>query len=136
MQQSAEKTHAVGIGEKTDTGHDGKSNVIPSKRRFVDFGEGHAPPLVGVANVSLCGLAVAWQDVNHTTYIDARSIVVCRIANALLERRFTHVYLVSSDVGSDGPQSPSFEISWVGRKVGCTGRQDLGYVARARANEG
>lgn len=48
-----DRTYTVGIGEEANTRHYRKSNMIPAKRCFVDFGESHAASFVGVGDVGL-----------------------------------------------------------------------------------
>jgi len=43
----------VSISKETNTCYDNRADVVPSKRRLVDFGESESSTLVGVCDVSI-----------------------------------------------------------------------------------
>lgn len=49
----ANYTYTVGIGKKSNTRHNRKSNVVPAKRCFVDFCKSHATSFIRVSDVGL-----------------------------------------------------------------------------------
>jgi hypothetical protein len=46
-------TYTVRICEETDACHHGKTNMVPTKRGLVDFGESHTSALIWILDMSL-----------------------------------------------------------------------------------
>lgn len=70
------EAHIIGIREETNTGDDTSTDVIPSERCLVDFGEGETTAFIGVLNMGKVIVEVVEGGIS-TGGLDYRSSFHC-----------------------------------------------------------